>query len=226
MDIGRFLALLTTQSLYFARADTLGDALEGTITSATVEQYHRDGTNPMFLPGFRKQVAKIRELLLQNMMVSCWHMNEHESMAMWQLYADQGKGLAIRSNYLRLIGSLSQSVEPFHVGQVSYIDYGGDTIVGKTLLAPFIYKQKALEHERELRAVIGGIPIRDSEIDWSAKNARGILVRTDLAELIESVVLAPKTEAWIADALSATMRRFGIERPVLVSSVNRAPIFG
>jgi hypothetical protein len=226
MDIGRFLSLLTTEALYFARADTLGDPLEGTITSATVEHYHVDDTNPMFLPGFQQQVAKIRELLLRNILVSCWHINDHESVAMWELYANQGKGIAIRSTYRRLLNALSGASESFYIGQVKYVDYDSDTIVGKTLLAPFICKQRPLEHERELRVVIGGVPIGDSEIEWSASKPRGVQIPINRSELIEAVIFAPRTESWIAEAFTATMRRIGVDSPVRLSAINRAPILG
>ena len=34
--------------------------------------------------------------------VNCWHINEHESAAMWDLYLKSNEGIAIQSTYQKL----------------------------------------------------------------------------------------------------------------------------
>ncbi|MBJ6934444.1 DUF2971 domain-containing protein, partial [Vibrio cholerae] len=45
------------------------------------------------------------------MKISCWHQANHESDAMWQLYADKWRGVAIQTSINKLI----TSIKPFHL---------------------------------------------------------------------------------------------------------------
>ena len=49
-----------------------------------------------------------------------WHMSEHESAAMWKLYARTEEAVCIRSTYARLQKALPDDV---YLGRVQYIDY-------------------------------------------------------------------------------------------------------
>lgn len=39
------------------------------------------------VPGMLKQLSTLLELSRRWMYINCWHMNEHESAAMWKSYA-------------------------------------------------------------------------------------------------------------------------------------------
>src|SRR5258708_25766339 len=87
MDFTKFVSMLEYGALFFPRADTLEDPFEGTL--GLLNQYYRKHpeeylkTNPvdyvqvvaMSLEEYKKKHEQNRK----SVMISCWHMNEHES---------------------------------------------------------------------------------------------------------------------------------------------------
>ena len=108
MDLSKFIAMLQTSSLFFARADTLGDPFEGSTTrrNALAAEYIIANRHTIEnLAGWRKftdeQILEIYQMISQSarssvtmVYANCWHMNEHKSAAMWKLYSQSsGRGL-------------------------------------------------------------------------------------------------------------------------------------
>jgi hypothetical protein len=58
--------------------------------------------------------------------VNCWHINEDESAAMWQLYGAAGSGIAIESSKANLESALKG--DGIFVDQVRYMDFDRDEI--------------------------------------------------------------------------------------------------
>src|SRR5689334_19227299 len=105
MDLSKFVDLLQQHRLFFARVDALGDPFEGTITRRTaetaadvilrryVEPVWKEQAGPpdKIVEAMRCTMQKAREHFREKQAyVSCWHMNEHESAAMWKLYSRSG----------------------------------------------------------------------------------------------------------------------------------------
>ena len=89
MDFTKFVSMLESRSIYFCRTDLLGDDFEGSLTRAEAEERERfesrlrEQHRALVL---HKSVGPKVRSEVQNSIVSCWHMNEYESMAMWRLY--------------------------------------------------------------------------------------------------------------------------------------------
>jgi hypothetical protein len=92
MDLAKYLVMLNSKSLCFARANFLGDPFEGSSTRAMVasREYIRANraTDPKLAAWkdapdefFTKWPDMFKNMRL-NYLVNCWHMNEHESDAM------------------------------------------------------------------------------------------------------------------------------------------------
>lgn len=64
-------------------------------------------------------------LLAKRILVNCWHSNQFESEAMWNLYSDLGKGVVIKTSVESLISSISDtSLErEINIGKVKYLNY-------------------------------------------------------------------------------------------------------
>jgi hypothetical protein len=123
--------------------------------------------------------------------VSCWHINEGESAAMWQLYAAAGKGIAIESTRARLEGALHG--HSIAVDQVQYMDF--DTAeIEEDHDEPYLYalfiKRKSFAHEQELRATI---PL--------SKPGIGTAVPCDMDALIAQIRIFPQAPPYYADAV-------------------------
>src|SRR5664279_3155794 len=131
MSLTKFLWMLQKAALYFSRSDLMGDPFEG--HSSRVTAMSEDSfvaaqmTDPIFAEmgeavhrrNFRELIAKVPSEKLE-LFVNCWHMNEHESLAMWKLYASQRESICIQTTFRKLETALPH--EAF-LGMVKYIDY-------------------------------------------------------------------------------------------------------
>src|SRR4051812_3767913 len=90
MDFPKLLSLLDRKELFFPRADRLNDQYEGSVTAENIrlrpEWYgeHLAVMEPHF---------EVRRIQRKWIRISSWHMNEHESAAMWDLYGRLGQGV-------------------------------------------------------------------------------------------------------------------------------------
>ena len=145
MDFTKFVSLLESASLFFPRVDILGDSLEGTVTQVTIdarrkmlgvaeEQIKRSmqehsGRLPVELESRLFETDKVLADMLrwsrQWTYISCWHINDGESAAMWRLYAKSDEAIAVRTTLGRLEGCLDDHRGPPHgepiIGKVKYM---------------------------------------------------------------------------------------------------------
>ncbi len=222
MDFTKFASLLDTSALFFSRADQLPDAWEGAHTVWGVLG------RPVFWTPQEDEVGKFHRSLRQHTFVSCWHMNDVESAAMWKLYVSQNEGIAIQTTFDRFTASFQgdeSNIFDVHVGRVRYLDYDRDVFPEGNTFLPFLHKRLSFEHEHELRAIIqpvwpGGNPLVDSD-----PYAEGLLVDIDLHNLIECVYVAPTSETWFKDLVTNVAKRYGLRAPIQQSDLARDPVY-
>jgi hypothetical protein len=232
MDFTKLISLLDTGCLFFARADSVDDPFEGSYPRKNVElrksvpkeldgeskdQYLKDINNNN---NHYKQWPKYTA-------ISCWHMNEFESAAMWSLYLKSDEGIAIQSSYKKLKKSIIDD-EKVYLGVVKYIDYNSHFIEkNNNTLIPFVLKRKSFEHERELRAVMVKKPISSGIIDFNKETIKGgVPIKVNIEELIDKIYIAPNAPKWfysLVKKIINEMYKFDIE--VLPSDINNTPMF-
>ena len=78
MDLSKFIDLLDTSTLYLTRAALFEDRFEGSYPKANAVEPQGDPSS---------RLAPLRRKLRDWYYVNCWHMNEYEPAAMWDLYA-------------------------------------------------------------------------------------------------------------------------------------------
>ena len=165
MDFTKFVSMLENKGLFFARSDTLKDQFEGSYAI-----YNREMRPTVYKDIFSKdafdQHSRFCQWIRKWTMALCWHMNDHESSAMWKLYSKSNEAIAIQSTYTILKESLYDNEDIF-IGLVSYIDYDKEWLPEGNHFYPFVHKRKSFEHERELRGLIQKIPTKDGCIDHS-----------------------------------------------------------
>ena len=214
-DFPKFVHLLESSSLYFSRLDLLGDPFEGSVTTADLTALHdswesmsESSGTPI---GLYSQHHRLREFDPRHQVfVSCWHMSDVESVAMWRLYAGEMKGIALKSSIGKIRGHLPTEGR---LRRVKYIDYGID----KTLhLSPAYCKRKAFEYEQEVRAVI---PRNITQV------LAGFTLTVDLNSLIEEIRLAPDMPSWMVDLVQTLLARYNVNTRCLPSSLDVAPQF-
>jgi hypothetical protein len=79
MDFAKYVSLLDQRAIFFTTPDRFADAFEGSVSRLTVEARERSGRDS-YLLGKRNREQRAY------FPVSCWHVNEGESEAMWRLY--------------------------------------------------------------------------------------------------------------------------------------------
>src|ERR1700722_864548 len=151
MDMAKFVYLILKKSLFLSRADLLGDPYECSLPRLVAEdlenQYRSYGGN------FDEQMTRARLEVRDNSYVNCWHEASYESAAMWDLYANRGLGVAVKSTVGRLNDTLTANLaddrELVYGTRVRYIDYQSDRFPTNNLLWPLVHKRRSFEHEKE-----------------------------------------------------------------------------
>ncbi|MFA1819553.1 DUF2971 domain-containing protein [Virgibacillus oceani] len=138
----------------------------------------------------KRVYAKFNEDVRAHSFVSCWHLNEYESAAMWDLYVKNNEGITIQSNLKRFKDSFKNTEESIMIGQVKYIDFEKDSNYSNQGFELILTKRLSFEHEKEIRAVYNFTPIEKIKTNRH-KIDHGKNIKVDLVCLIENVYIAP-----------------------------------
>jgi hypothetical protein len=233
MDFPKFVSLISRKELFFCRADSFKDPFEGSYSKANsvlaplvYSKTSKDSGIPI-----EKLIEsqEIRNNLLakfrrQWYYISCWHQNEFESAAMWELYSKGNGALAIETNYERLQKALPESS---YMGLVNYIDYQTDWLPEGNTFYPFMHKRKSFEHEKEVRIVIcdeDKIPRTSNGFDLSSTNPNsGIYIPIELGDIIDAVHISPLTPLWMVETIKNVADKYGVSSIINQSSLYNDP---
>jgi hypothetical protein len=237
MDLGKFLALLTTRTLYFACPIQFADPYEGwlpkshlaahsKIISSVLDQYRTqrdqfitrgvpERTFDDMLNDMTLKLQAVHGDVITRFGVCCWHEAEHESDAMWRIYAARGSGIAIESTIDRLQSSLSHP--SLIVDRIRYMDFERDPIEKGHQHYQLFVKRQSFDYEREVRATT---PLQQP--------GRGTGLPCDLDILISRIRVSPLEADFVADAIRAiSAGRFSSLRTVVEQSrLYSSPNFG
>lgn len=242
MDFTKFVAMLDNGGLWFPSLAALGemDRFEGSYPKINREirpellrrQMEAIGwSESNYKPDPEKHAMFAMEMR-KYIKVSCWHMNEDESAALWKLYAQSNEGIAIQSTYALLRACLPDRIG---IGPVAYIDYNRSFVSEDNALLPAMFKRMEFRHERELRAVLPDFPPYAFEQVRDAVEGRlsveppppGELVQVDLSRLIDAIYVAPTASQWFASLVGRVAEKYGVVGLLEVhqSSLGHEPTF-
>lgn len=237
MDFTKLVSLISTQQLYFCRADKFKDKFEGRLFGFQVEdmrknleriigEYEVYGTDRRIV--IDSSVIEQAEILTdqayymadcdrERTFVNCWHLNEYESAAMWDLYLKSNEGIAIQTNFGRLKRSLNCCKENIYIGRVKYIDHNKESNFGNGL-SPFFTKRNSFSHEQEVRLLYSATLDNNSNA-LPDKNIIGVNFQINLEDLIESVYVSPDAAPWFVDVVKVVLNKFNIDVEVIHSKL-------
>ena len=230
MDLTKLLALMDSQTLFFPRADKLGDPFEGSWPKQNVADRY------VVPPEIEEKYAKNYRQSMQNLgkiskawttyaAISCWHLNQYESAAMWNLYLSSNAGIAVKTTYAKFRDSFVDD-EPVYVGSVKYIDYEKDKIPGLNMLAPYAHKRMSFEHEQEVRAVVLKVADFSNPVSGGKSPIEmGIPIKIDISKLVSCIYVAPSSPTWFFDLVQAVVLRFGYDFEVVQSDMINEPVY-
>ena len=123
-----------------------------------------------------------------------WIKESYESNAMWQLYSNKGKGVAIVTSPRKIVSSIAPyrikpeyGEESLYGGDVKYVNLLEERLK-VNMLERFYYKHLAFSWEKEFRLAIS---VRGAEEAGVNVPERGIHVEAKMSELIEHIFFGP-----------------------------------
>lgn len=205
LNFEKLIALISTSSLFFARIDKFKDPWEGKWPRNVIEELKK-----LFPPGaFDKSLGNF-DKVRKTFFVNCWHINNCESAALWDLYAN-GTGFSVKSSVGKLKHGIKES-GPFYIGQVKYINYETGKFLSSGALnafSPVFYKRQSFEHECELRVLVWEMKGKGGPIDWDAM-PNDHQLEVDLNALIETIYIAPKSPEWLPRIMKLVLDAFDL----------------
>lgn len=223
LQYSKFVAMLKSNALHFSRADQFPDLFEGSYPRKNQKNYPSMSSPKHTYEAFKKYVA-----------ISCWHRNQDESEAMWELYLRNSDGVAIVTDKKTLEECLEGTEAT--VVEVQYKNYRKDQIDDFTWFKAFEYKRKCFNHEREIRAniyrlppspeIVNGFPEIGPPDGRNCVPDEGIKIDIDLSKLIKKVVISPRSGAWFEDVVRETLRNYSLQKiKVYKSELADDPIY-
>jgi hypothetical protein len=213
IDLSKYISLLSTRTLFFSKPENLQDPYECLPPKRNLESiaFDQDGS-PRF--GSKENVQKALQMSKDDraeVVINCWHMNEHESAAMWKLYLKSEEGVAIESTFSRFReGLLPDGDGQTYIGEVQYVDYRTARVPVGNLFYTFLHKRLSFEHERELRAFRWSHEYKD--VKW------GVHIPVSPETLIERVRVSPTSGEWFCQVVKSITEKFGLDPHLVIQS--------
>jgi hypothetical protein len=235
LDFPRLLSLLLSNELPFIQPDSFGDPWEGMPNLSDSKIL------------LEKNQTHLSRPQLQQYAISCWHMHQNESAAMWDKYAS--KGFLVQSSVGRLVDSLKVADRKLMVGRVMYKNPGTSDWVSDFPECLF-QKREEYFHEEEFRIIItlsteeryaidhckkkdcdGWGIVQTKKDEYSLLRTRyrttsfngvrplknGLPAAVDLNRLIDAIYTSPSLPDWVEETLKVLLDRLGIEKVVTAS---------
>lgn len=228
MDFIKFFSLIATQKLFLPRSDKFGDVFEGSYPKADIvkrskefeDMIGRHDSNIDTITDGQSAFAKYWRRMIY---ISCWHMNDYESAAMWGLYTKSNEAIAIQTTYENLVNALPATV---FMGYVKYIDYEKDYFRVNNPFYPFMHKRKSFAHDNEVRIIRQESSIiKNGELCFDKSDKDGISVDVNLGSLIEKIYVAPKASAWYRDLVEEVLKKYAINKKPHLSDLDKDPLY-
>jgi hypothetical protein len=242
----KFTSLLERSAIWFSRLGALRDKFEGTLPVKPREKVlrrHKEWEEQMPGPDFKERLREMSDRTInrggEGTAVNCWFLGEAESSKMWEEYARDGRGVAIRSTIRRLSASLDvrgDYKKLTWLGRVNYVDFDEHDMDMNTAIdsahTAFL-KHKKFAFENEVRIVTvnvlrsgclhpDGQAVLDSQLASPCifdADRKGFYISCSLPNLIDSIVVSPKSPPHFQNLFTQLFARHGFHIPVQRSSL-------
>lgn len=223
MSIDKFRRIAESNTLWFARADQLGDPFEGSIPRANLrnrsseyaeqrEFFNRLGTQiKKSAFDYYMERSKTFYRARLSMFVSCWQVNNFEDSSMWRAYIPDNRGIAIETNFTFLKDSFTSKFHPsVTAGMVNYVDFDKEEIDTSDFYNIILTKRKEFQADRELRAILfmpqyTNLPIANIPL--------GIPVEINFKRLIKRIIVNPNASPDLFQEVAELCLQYGLPEP-------------
>ena len=281
MSLPKFLSLIQQNSLFMGNLERMAhdDKFEGILPSANFVHRKWMSVNDVPLPILNKlkmnviyyetgnlqacleNYKEVQELRIKqafahrrSYFVNCWHLNEYESLAMWDIHSKKDEGIAIVSSESNFIGAFSDLRKDIFGGVVKYADYDcpNFTIDVDNGFNSIMHKRASYDYEREYRLVFwdkevthkyittqavefgsngeGSLSFGRASIGRSAEEIENIEpkvsfdAKCDLNKLINEIYVSPSAPSWFFDIVNNIVKKYEVNVPVNQSKLTNDPL--
>lgn len=243
IEIEKLIYLLLEGALPLSRITNFDDAFESSLPKWIWDQICERSEK-----AYGRQIILTKEQIDESsnlelidrkcFFVSCWHANEQESAAMWRLYSNYHKGVAIKTNVKSLIKEFPEWYEHegqrcyFQLSEVSYVDFSNsknffinDITLNNVTGKMHLIKRLSFEYENEIRLWTvthegcfkqTGEQIQTIENDY-------IHAKTNISNIIEEIIVAPGSPDWYQDLVYKIIDKLGYKIKVSSSELSATP---
>jgi len=219
MDFSKFVDMLDSSCLF----------LPGLTILKNIDPY--EGSLVPFDPNYKNGesseiVRESNEEISDNIFVSCWHINDVESAALWKLYSRSNEVIAIRSEVSKLVSAIEHP-DQYHNASIilTAVEYGHEKVRNKYkdnfngISGDDIVftKRRCFEHERELRLAI----YNDGSSLPLSPDKTGLLLKVNLEDMLSEVIISPEAPLWILDLVKRVTQKYGFSYKIRQSTLNK-----
>ena len=162
MGFEKFTYLLLEKKLWLTRCDNLGDRHEGSLPQKIVEERNTRLDNEVLEDQSKYEgIQKVKRIFERGSclsrlekFVSCWTLNDPESLLMWKLYTADCTGIAIESSVSKICNSIVRQQNDLferHEMTIANIKYEDLVDLDNLDRDPVFYKRHAYKYENEIR---------------------------------------------------------------------------
>ncbi len=214
MSFEKFCWLVETSNLWHSRLDQFNDPFEGAVTDAYAKLRDKGAVEPYFsMKEYEPRNIKAARI---SSYATCWHASDHESDALWQLYARGGAGVAVVTTMERIRESVDFSPHGHGMlGQVEYVDFQTHPMTLPDLnrpIPPGHLKRKSFEHEKEVRGIFM-MSFPDNHL------------RMNLKKLVEAIVISPVAAPFVEELVRIVTKRHRLDGFVRQSHRCGTPVY-
>jgi hypothetical protein len=199
MGLDKYLALLSTAQLWFAKSSAFTDRYETQCSPYLLEYLRREGRDDEFVRRFNEEYTDWRD----RTHVNCWSIGTNDSYAMWKIYlSDPTAGVAIRSTAAKVRKSiLPTEGRQIFDGKVIYSSHIRDELTYPRLVTT---KTPHYSYEQEWRLFF----INREPLGLLSQFSVGSRVNVDLSILIEQVCISPFSPDWLQDLVQEITQKY------------------
>lgn len=244
IEIEKLILLLTENAFPLSRMTLFNDPYEGSSPKRFIEiekqrmktfigdkkpKDYRENKD-----AFVKNSMNLEYNWRKNYFISCWHANNYESEAMWRLYSNYHKGIAIQTDLNTLINEFPNEYDnkeyksKIRVAEIKYIDFNNpdQSLYKPVFVETSLLKRKAFDFEKEIRVFthLGcGWGNEKKGIEPEIEEDY-ILLDVDLKNIIKEIIIAPDSPEWYRKIILSIINKYDFHFDVESSSLTEKPI--
>lgn len=219
MSFSKFVWTIQNKCLWLSRADLLGDPWEISLSGEQLQLVmNRHPISLVGDPPREKAIERANRIVnswRNTTYINCWNMSEHESNALWQIYCRNTDGVVLQTSFEKL-----NSIKGPHLLLPVTYPIPGSNKQTPTHTDLVSKKLPMYAYENEVRIVY-------LDKDDEMQTARGVQLKFDLEQYIETIRVHPQAEPSFFETVRSVVETYApnFKGQVIWSDMKLGPPF-